>query len=268
MPEVITISLEAIIHQLKLSCLIPSIVEGIVSRKIVIRVAAEQGIEADSSELQQAADSLRLLNKLQSAHDTWLWLQKHNLSLDEFEELIYTTVVSSKLANHLFADQVEPFFVEHQLDYTQVVMYELALEDEDLAMELFYSIQTGELNFHEVAHQYIQDQELRRSGGYRGPILRANLRPEISAAVFAATPPQLLKPLITAEGSLLILVEELIQPELNESLRQQILSDLFLEWLRQQIEEVDTVINLESINQLPQTDFPSKSLAEGTPRAR
>ncbi len=250
MPEVITISRGEVIHQLKLSCLIPSVVEGIVTRKIITRVAAEQGIEADPRELQQAADSLRLLNKLQSAHDTWLWLQKHSLSLDEFEELVHITVISSKLANHLFADQVEPFFVEHQLDHTQVVMYELALEDEDLAMELFYSIQEGEISFHDAAHQYIQDRELRRSGGYRGPILRTDLKPEISAAVFAATPPQLLKPLITAKGSLLILVEELILPELNESLRYQILSNLFLEWLKQQIEQVDMVINLEPIDQL------------------
>jgi parvulin-like peptidyl-prolyl isomerase len=261
MPEVITISVDEIIHQLKLSCLMPSIVEGIASRKIITRVAAEQGIEADPSQLQQAADSLRLLNKLQSAHDTWLWLQKHSLSLDEFEELVHTAVISSKLANHMFTDQVEPFFIEHQLDYAQVVMYELALEDEDLAMELFYSIQAGEINFHEVAHQYIQDQELRRSGGYRGPILRTDLKPEISAAVFAATPPQLLKPLITAKGFLLVLVEELIQPELNESLRNQILSDLFMEWLKQQIEQVDTVINLESISKL----LESKPVAEFTP---
>jgi hypothetical protein len=47
-------------------------------------------------------------------------------------------------------------------------MYEIVLDDEDLAMELFYGIQEGEMSFYEVAHQYIQDMELRRKGGYRG----------------------------------------------------------------------------------------------------
>jgi len=51
--------------------------------------------------------------------------------------MVYATVISSKLAQYLF-DKVEPFFAEHQLDYTQVVMYEVVLDDEDLA-ELFYS---------------------------------------------------------------------------------------------------------------------------------
>ena len=242
MTEVMAISHDEILYQLKLSCLIPSTVEGAVTRKVITRVAAEQGVEAELNELQQAADSLRLLNKLQSASDTWLWLQRHHLSLDEFEELVQTTVISSKLANHLFGDRVEPFFVEHQLDYAQAVMYEVVLEDDDLAMELFYSIQEGEISFHEVAHQYIQDSELRRHGGYQGLMTRANLKPEISAAVFAAAAPQLLKPFVTSKGAHLILVEELIQPELNESLHYQILSGLFLEWLKQQVEQIDTVV--------------------------
>jgi parvulin-like peptidyl-prolyl isomerase len=104
-------------------------------------------------------------------------------------------------------------------------------------MELFYALQEDEIKFPEIAHQYIQDTELRRSGGYRGVQNRKDLKPEISAAVFAATPPKILKPIVTSSGTHLILVEELIQPPLDESLRYKILSDLFSEWLKQQIEQ-------------------------------
>lgn len=131
-------------------------------------------------------------------------------------------------------------------------MYEVVLEDADLAIELFYAIQEGEVNFHEVAHQYIQEKELRRSGGYCGVLCRTDLKPEISAAVFAATPPQMLKPIVTSKGAHLILVEELIQPKLDEPLRYKILSDLFLEWLKRQVEQVDIVaqLDLNPVNQL------------------
>lgn len=242
MSNVITVSFEEIIHQIKLACQIPSTVGDVVHRKIIVSTAEEVGIQVEPKELQQAADNFRLVNKLLNANDTWSWLQKHCLSLDEFEELVHVRVLSSKLAQYLFWDKVEPFFVEHQLDYAQVVMYEVVLDDEDLARELFYAIQEGEMNFYEVAHQYIQDTELRRSGGYQGRLHRLNLKPEISAAVFAATPPQLLKPIMTSKGVHLIFVEELIQPELTELLRQKILSDLFLEWLKQQAKQVDIVI--------------------------
>jgi parvulin-like peptidyl-prolyl isomerase len=244
MSQAITITSENILHQVKLSCKIPSVIEEIVTRKIIADAAANVGIKAETEELQKAADNTRLLGKLKTADDTWAWLQKHGLSLDDFEEVIYNNVISGKLAQHLFADKVKPFFVEHQLDYAGVVMYEVVLDDEDLAIELFYGIQEGEMSFYEVAHQYIQDTELRRKGGYQGIVRRKELKPEISPAVFAAKPPQVLKPIVTSSGVNLILVEEIIQPELDDKLRSQIMSDLFSEWLKQQTEQIEFNVKL------------------------
>lgn len=260
MSEAVTISQEEILHQIKLSCQVPSVIESILNRKIIMRAAEEAGITAEPEELQQAADRLRLISNLQSSDATWSWLQKHSLSLDDFEELVEASVISSKLAQHLFADQVEPFFVENKLDYAQVVMYEVVLDDEDLAMELFYAIGEGEMSFHEVAHQYILDTEQRRIGGYRGVLCRQDLKPEISAAVFAATPPQMLKPIVTSKGVHIILVEEIIQPKLDDILHHKIISDLFSEWLKQQIEKFEVEIDLNS-NSLGDSKLKTQILA-------
>ena len=73
---------------------------------------------------------------------------------------------------------------------------------------------------------------------------RQNLKPEISAAVFAASPPQLLKPILTSMGVHLILVEEIIQPQLDEELYNQIMSGLFSEWLQQELAEIQIVADL------------------------
>jgi parvulin-like peptidyl-prolyl isomerase len=243
MSKKITVHGEDIIHQIKIACQIPSVVEGIAARTIIASAAQELGIKVEPEELQQAADNIRVMNNLRRANDTLAWLQKHCLSVDEFEEVAYISVLSSKLAQHLFTDKVEPFFVEHQLDYNQVVLYEVVLDDEDLAMELFYAIAEGETSFHEVACQYIQDTELRRCGGYRGVLARKDLKPEISAAVFAATPPEILKPIASSKGAHLILVEELIQPKLEDRLHQKILSDLFATWLKQQLEQAEIVLS-------------------------
>ncbi|QLE39984.1 peptidylprolyl isomerase [Nostoc sp. C052] len=245
MSQAITISANDILHQVKLSCQIPSIVEQIVTRKIIISAAANAGIEIDAEELQQSADNIRLLSKLRSADETLLWLQKNSLSVDDFEEMVYTNVISGKLAEYLFGKKVESWFFEHQLDYGGAVIYEVILDDEDLGMELFYELREGEVSFPEVAHQYIQDKELRRVGGYRGIVRRKELKAEISAAVFASKPPQVLKPIVTSKGIHLILVEELIQPELDDKLRYQIMSDLFSGWVKQQVEEVEVMTNIE-----------------------
>jgi parvulin-like peptidyl-prolyl isomerase len=251
MSQAITITSEDILYQVKLSCKIPSIIEEIITRKIVASAAAESDIKVEIEELQKAADKFRLINKLRSADETRTWLQKYSLSLDDFEEFICTNLIAEKLITHLFADKLEPYFFEHQLDYAGVVMYEVVLDDEDLAMELFYAIQEGEVSFHEVARQYIQDKELRRSGGYRGIVRRKELKPEISAGVFAAKSPQLLKPILTSKGVHLILVEEIIQPQLDNALRQKIGSDLFYAWLKPQIAEAVRLLDSSSLKSNP-----------------
>ncbi|MDJ0703174.1 MAG: peptidylprolyl isomerase [Leptolyngbyaceae cyanobacterium MO_188.B28] len=236
-----SISLDDMIHQVKLSCQIPAIADAIAARQIVAKTAEVEGINPELSELQQAADKFRFSHDLESEEATWAWLKKHQLSLDDFEELIHAKLLSKKLAQHLFADKVNPFWVEHQLDYVQVVMYEIVLADQDLAMELFYALEEGEISFWEAAHQYIQEPELRRTGGYRGLLRRKDLRPEMSAAIFAAKPPQLLKPIVINQKAHLILVEEIIQPELTDQFRSQILSDLFSDWLAQQVKKAEMV---------------------------
>jgi parvulin-like peptidyl-prolyl isomerase len=74
------------------------------------------------------------------------------------------------------------------------------------------------------------------------------MKAEIAAAVFAVTPPQILKPIMTQKGVHLIRVEEIIQPQLDEQLRVKILGDLFTNWLKQQIAELKIVIQMEDKN--------------------
>ncbi|MBR8836718.1 MAG: peptidylprolyl isomerase [Stigonema ocellatum SAG 48.90 = DSM 106950] len=246
MPKLVTISGEDIIRSLKLSCQVPGVVEAIATQKVIAEAAQEAGIQVSPEELQLEGDSLRLDQKLVKAKDTWTWLKKHHLSLDEFEELVHDKVLSKKLANHLFSAHVEQFFYEHQLDYVTAITYEVVLDDRDLALELFYALQEEEISFPEIARLYIQEPELRRSRGYKGLQHRKDFRPEIAAAVFAATPPQILKPITTNLGVYLIWVEEIIQPQLDEQLREKIITELFSDWLKQQIECMQIVTQLDS----------------------
>lgn len=233
-------------YQAKITCKIPDLIEAIVTRKIIIDAANEAGIKVEMSELQQAADNLRLANNLLKAEDTWNWLEKHHLSLDELEEIAQINLISNKLALHLFGDKVEQFFYQNQIDFTGVVTYEVILDDEDLAMELYYSVEEGEITFQEIVRQYIQNPELRRAGGYQGIRRRKDFRPEIAAAVFAATPPQIIQPIITQKGAHLFWVEEIIQPQLDEEMRVKILGDLFTDWLKQKLTEIQIIPQLNS----------------------
>lgn len=234
MSNSLTLPTETIIRHLKLSCQLPTIVESILAHQIILETATELQIEITIEELQTAADRIRLANALHRSEDTLSWLEQHCLSLDDFEEMVRISLLSTKLADHLFSDRIDALFAEQYADYTQAYIYEVIVEDANLAWELFYALQAKETNFFEIAQQYVQDQELRRKGGYRGAVRRTELNPEVCAAIFSAMLPQVLKPVTTAKGVHLIQVEEILLPELNTQLRQQLLSDLFSKWLQQQ----------------------------------
>jgi parvulin-like peptidyl-prolyl isomerase len=242
MTKVVKINPEEILNQIRLSYKMPEVIEGIKNRKLVEDQAQELGLTLEEEELQKAADKFRIMYQLHKAHDTLAWLEKNHLSLEDFEELVYNHALSTKLAVHLFADKIEPYFFEHQLDYAGVVMYEVILDDEDLALELFYAIQSGEMSFYDVAHEYIQDEHLRRQGGYRGILNRKDLKPEISAAVFSANCPQLLKPIITSKGVHLIFVEKIIPPKLDNALRNIIAASLFQQWIEQNSGQIEITL--------------------------
>lgn len=243
MPKMRPISQDEILQQVKLSCQIPTLVRAITERKIVDQKARALNIQVETTELQKAADSFRLKNNLVTAQETLDWLKRHALSLDDLESLVYHTVLLTKLADRLFASKVEPYFIERQLDYTQIVLYEIVLSNADLAMELFYALQEQEIAFPEIAQRYIQDPEMRRRGGYRGLVTRKDLKPEISAVVFASKPPQILKPIAIGKQTYLIWVEAIIVPKLDETLRSQILTELFAGWLKQQVEAETPVLD-------------------------
>lgn len=246
MSKSLTISYEDIIRHLKLSCQIPHVMEAIATQKIITKAAQEAGIIVSEAERQHEGDRLRFAKKLVKAQDTWDWLKRNNLSLNEFEELVHHSIVSKKLADHLFANQVEPFFYKHQLDYTAAITYEVIFDERDLALELFYALKEGEISFQSIAREYIQELELRRAGGYQGIRRRRDFRPEIASAVFAANPPDILKPITTSKGVHLIWVEEIIHPNLDENLQREIITNLFSHWLKQQIEQIDFVMTTDS----------------------
>ena len=88
MPEQFNISTLDIINKLKRSCDIPDIVEAIASEKIIAEAAAKAGIDVTEAELQQEGEKFSLERKLATAKDTWAWLDKHHLSIKDFEQLV------------------------------------------------------------------------------------------------------------------------------------------------------------------------------------
>jgi parvulin-like peptidyl-prolyl isomerase len=220
-----------IVRYLKLSCQMPQVLREIKVRQLIEDTAQAKNITVEPADIQEASNVLRRQYNLLDSQTTRQWLQCQQLTLSDFEEMLHYNVLYHKLLWVLVGDSIEPYFYEHQLDYLGAIIYEIVLDNFNLAMELFYSIQEGEISFWDAAHQHITELELRRRGGYRGFVRRKHMKPQISAAVFAANPPQVLKPISINKQTHLIFVEEIVHPQLDETLEAEIADELFEQWL-------------------------------------
>ena len=207
-----------ILEQLKISRKIPEIIEQIFTRRIVRAEAERLGIKVEIPELQEAADLFRAKNRLISARITEKWLEMNQLSLDEFEMIVHLELLSDKLKSIVLKDKVEQHFYQHQLDFDRVVISEVILTNKELATELYYAIRAEEISFQDVATKYITDPELKRKGGYLGQIRRKDLNSELLSVFAAPNPPQVLKPITTANGYHLLWIEEIVKAQLDEEI--------------------------------------------------
>jgi parvulin-like peptidyl-prolyl isomerase len=232
MPDITS---QDLLHQAKITGKIPELLNGILQRQVLEDTAVELKLEISGDELQAGADQFRAINKLETIPATQQWLSDRMLSVDDFEQLVTTNLLAPKVAHCLFSDKAAPYFYQNTLNYASAVIYELILPEQNLAIELFYAIQEGDMSFADAARTYGQDLEVQRQGGYLGTVSRKKMTPEISAAVFAAEPPQILKPITVGKQVHLILVEEVIKPQLTPELQEQIMWQLFQDWLQEKI---------------------------------
>lgn len=227
----IPVETQEIISFLKHDLSFRGICDKVLYQRIISDAAQERRVVVSSEEIQAEADRLRHELHLERASDTINWLSGHLLTAEEWEVSIHDRLVSQKLKEALFAQDVESFFIQNRLDFDQVILYQIIVPYGQVAHELFYQIEESEISFFEAAHLYDLDPNRRYRCGYEGTIYRWKLEPAVAAAIFAAHPGQVMPPVQTSQGFHLFLVEEVISAQLTPEIRQEILQRLFQEWL-------------------------------------
>jgi len=231
----ITVGLEEIVHHLKKNLQIQGVFQSILHQRIVEQAAAQRGIQVKTEEIQAEGDRLRRQNRLESASATFAWLKEQLITPDEWEQGIRDRLLAQKLSAFLFANEVEKYFVEHRTDFDSVILYQIIVPHQKLAVELFYQIEEEEISFYQAAHYYDIAEDRRHRCGFEGRLYRRGLKPDISSVVFGAEPQKVLRPIKTEQGYHILMVEDMIPAELTPELRQEILQQLFHEWLTREL---------------------------------
>jgi parvulin-like peptidyl-prolyl isomerase len=224
-----------IIQLLKQELQLKPFCQKLLQKKVIDKAAREQGLTVTPEEIQVVGDQLRREKRLEKAADTIAWLADQMVSVEDLEAGICDRLLTQKLAEHLFSKEVEKNFVQNKLQFDQIILYQIIVTNLQLAREIFYQIQEGEISFFDAAHLYDIDENRRHLCGCEGKVYRWGLKPDIAVAVFSAKPGEVIRPLETERGYNLFLVEKFLPAELTPERYQEILHNMFNEWLSNEV---------------------------------
>ncbi|WP_318780324.1 peptidylprolyl isomerase [Atlanticothrix silvestris] len=106
----------------------------------------------------------------------------------------------------MFAEEVEKFLIKNSLKFEQVILYQIVVESDKLAQEVYYQIEDGEISFYDAANLYNINTHRQCKCGYEGTLYRFDIQPDIAAVIFKTPPKQLIGPLKTQQGHHLFIV--------------------------------------------------------------
>lgn len=224
-----------IIELLRQELQLKTFTQKVLQKKVIEKAARERGLTVTPEEIQVVGDQLRREKRLEKAADTIAWLADQMISVEDLEAGICDRLLTQKLAEHLFSKEVEKNFVQNKLQFDQIILYQIVVAKPQLAQELFYQIQEGEISFFDAAHLYDIDENRRHLCGCEGKVYRWGLKPDIAVAVFSAQPGEVIRPIQTDRGYHLCMVEKFLPAELTPQRYQEILHNLFNEWLSNEV---------------------------------
>lgn len=238
----------------------PEIYKAILVQKIINQTAAQEGITVEPEEVQAELDAIRYDNRFDHPAQLLAWVSEHMTTLSQVEQRIQEKILAQKLARHLFLDRIRERFLHDHANFEQLLLYEIVVPYATLAREIFYQIEEDEMSFFEAAHIYDVDEARRLVCGFVGKQLRSQLSPEVSANLLNAQVGEVVGPIQLADNRfILLLIDDLIAPELTPELLDILIDEMFQEWLNVELMAYMNMTQRESSDESPESQNESQN---------
>lgn len=173
-------------------------------------------------------------NQLNSEAEREAWLAQNGMTFEQMEALATRQLRIEKLKQASFGHKVESYFLSRKSKLDKVMYSLIRTKEVGIAQELYFRIQEGEQSFAELAREYSQGPEAQ-SGGLIGPVEASMAHPVLTQMLSASQPGRLWPPTRLGEWLVIVRLEKLIPAQLDESMRRQLLNELFSSWLQEQL---------------------------------
>ncbi len=193
----------------------------------------------------EAIENLKLEFNFKDQESFKKWQINTLLSLDSnlLIEYAHYRFKRRTIISQLIENNAEALFLRYKDRLDRVLYSFLRVSDENLSQHLFYSIESGELDFGEASTKYSEGPE-SKTQGILGPCDLTVPHPDIASRLRTAEPKKLFKPFPIDSWFVILRLEYRFDSELNESTKQ-ILGKMLL---NTKVRPITEDINKETIN--------------------
>jgi parvulin-like peptidyl-prolyl isomerase len=201
---------------------------------LVVKLCEQLGIQVTDQEWQAAGDTFRLEHKLLGIQETQDWLQQQRISVEDWSEGIKLQLLKQKLIEHLFGANVDMHYISNRDQYRRVALSQILVLDREQALAIMRSLKEDHASFCALALEHSQGKQSHFNGGFVGVRYLSEFMPEIIEAISDVPVGEIIGPIQTKLGYHIVRVEKWFPTQMNESVREQILSTLWQVWLKEQ----------------------------------
>ncbi len=162
------------------------------------------------------------------------WLQAYGLERPYLSEIAIRNFKIDKFKQQTWGNKVGSYFLKRKAKLDRAIYSLIRTSDIGIAQEIYFRSIEGEQTFEEIARQYSQGAE-SKTGGLIGPVELSTPHPAIAQLIMTQPIGQVCRPVQLEQWFVIIRPEQIIPAQLDDSMRQRLVDELFQTWLQEQL---------------------------------
>jgi parvulin-like peptidyl-prolyl isomerase len=193
-------------------------------------------ISLSPEEILQACQQFYQQHQITSEIDLQAWLNARGLSREHLELMTVRATKLERFKQETWGHKLESYFLQRKNHLDRVIYSLIRVTDMGIAQELYFRVQDNEQSFADLAREYSQGSEAQ-TGGLLGPVELSVPHPALAKLLSASQPGQLIPPTRLGDWIVIVRLEKFLPAQLDNSMRQRLLNELFEEWVKNRMKE-------------------------------
>lgn len=237
-----TLTLEQSLDHLRTAGKLQTVLVEITQQYLLQQQIQMMGLLEPSSELiEQFILEFRLQQQLTEPGSFQLWLATNGITYSDFRQQVSFRLQREDLKEKVISSRVVEAFEQQKENLDRFVLSRIVVDSAELAQRLKEKAEQG-VDFSQLAkeHSIVDDAIV---GGVMAPVIRSQMPEIIRNATKNTQLGQIIGPLKIEGRYCLLKVEQLLPAALEGSLKRDLETHLFEEWLKEKLQNMNVKLN-------------------------